>query len=38
MAKIQINEDFTQHISEIITPSYATGGLFLGNETAATNL
>lgn len=38
MASIYLAEDFTSQISEIISPtSYAIGGLYLGNITAAEN-
>lgn len=38
MAKVQINEDYTNHITEIFQPSGGRGGLYLGDQVAASNL
>ncbi len=38
MARIQINDDNTNHITEILEPSANKGGLFLGNQVAASNM
>lgn len=38
MAKVQINDDLTKHLTEIIPSSGQKGGLYLGNQIAATNM